>query len=98
MGTPDEDDFMSQLIQQSQLQGNSIQVAVEAVAEKIAPWVLGDQRRLFQNLYRLDVDEERVRYILEQKKGDLKEKTLKIAELIVKREIAKFESRKKYGQ
>lgn len=55
-----------------------------------------DFEKLVFNLYRIDVDEARMRALLAKKEGE--NAALLIADLIIERQIQKMESRKKFRQ
>jgi hypothetical protein len=55
-----------------------------------------DFEQLVNLLYRIDVNEDKLRYLLQQHKGE--NTGLLIAELIVQRQLEKAQSRREHGQ
>jgi hypothetical protein len=69
---------------------------VESIlAEKINGMIRDDFNGLVQLLYRIDVEEPRLRYLLQQHKGEDAGKI--IAHLIIDRLLKKIETRRKYS-
>lgn len=57
--------------------------------------IQNDFQRLVTILYKIDVDENRLKRILKEKEG--KDAAVIIAELIIERELQKIETRKQFG-
>ena len=67
-----------------------------ALAEKINALIEGNFDRLLQLLYRIDINEYRLRRLLVENEGE--DAGMIIARLIVQRQWEKIESRRKYRQ
>jgi hypothetical protein len=65
------------------------------LAEKINGMIRDDFSGLVQLLYRIDVEEPRLRYLLQQHKGE--DTGMIIARLIIDRLLKKIETRRKYS-
>ena len=65
---------------------------VEGLAKKVQELLMNDRKFLFQALYRLDVDEEKVNWVMQREQKD--RQAMRLAELIFKREIQKAKSRR----
>jgi hypothetical protein len=71
--------------------------ALESVlAEKVNALIEGNFDQLLQLLYRIDINEQRLRRLLLENEGE--DAGLIIARLIVQRQWEKIESRRKYRQ
>lgn len=68
----------------------------QQLATHINHLIIHDFEKLVFNLYRIDVDEARMRALLAKKEGE--NAALLIADLIIERQIQKMESRKKFRQ
>ena len=66
-----------------------------ALAEKLNNLIRDDFNGLVQLLYRIDVEEPRLRYLLQQHKGEDAGKI--IARLIIDRLLKKIETRRQYA-
>ena len=78
-----------------QLVAISYELILDYLAQKIAEMLQKDKRKLFQSFYRLDVNEEKVRYIIQSIPAPMQYK--KIAELVLKRELEKAKTRREFG-
>jgi len=65
------------------------------LAEKINSMIRDDFNGLVQLLYRIDVEEPRLRYLLQQHKGE--DAGMIIARLIIDRLLKKIETRRQYA-
>lgn len=63
--------------------------------EKINDLINNDFQKLVYYLYRIDVDENRMRTLLDQREGENAAEL--IADLIIERQLQKIENRKKYS-
>ena len=73
-----------------------LNAAVEELAEKVNALIEGNFDQLLQLLYRIDINEYRLRRLLLENEGEDAGKI--IARLIVQRQWEKIESRRKYRQ
>lgn len=65
------------------------------VAAHIRPFISGDFNKLLSLLYRIDVSEEKLKYLLKQNTGI--DAAILIADLIIERQLQKAESRKMFN-
>lgn len=76
----------------------SLQKSMEAIrtalADHVNQLINTDFDRLVSLLYRIDVPEKKMRYLLEQQQGE--NAPLLIADLIIERQLQKIESRKQF--
>ena len=72
------------------------EVLETALAEKVNALIEGNFDQLLQLLYRIDINEQRLRRLLVENEGE--DAGLIIARLIIQRQWEKIESRRKYRQ
>ncbi len=68
----------------------------EAVAAQISPLISGDFNKLLSILYRIDVNENKLKVLLNQNPDT--DAALLIADLIIERQLQKLESRRMFNR
>lgn len=75
---------------------HSTEQFMKCLQEYVNHLLVNDFQKLIQLLYRMDISEERIRAVLEEKKQE--DAGLLIAALMIERELAKARSREEYRQ
>ncbi|MBK6936201.1 MAG: hypothetical protein IPH18_04430 [Chitinophagaceae bacterium] len=68
----------------------------EAVAGQISPLITNDFNKLLSLLYRIDINENKLKNMLAKNPGT--DAALLIADLVIERQLQKIESRKMFNQ
>ena len=68
---------------------------LEVIAGRVGELMEEDASLLFSYMYRLDIDEQKLKHAVQHYSGDSRIKAL--ADLILKRQLLRIELRKKYG-
>ncbi|WP_052272745.1 hypothetical protein [Flavihumibacter solisilvae] len=68
----------------------------EGLASHINNWIQTDFDKLVQMLYRVDINENKLKFLLREKVSD--DAALIIADLVIERQLQKLESRKMFRQ
>ena len=68
----------------------------EGLAAHINNWIQTDFDKLVQMLYRVDINENKLKFLLREKVSD--DAALIIADLVIERQLQKLESRKMFRQ
>lgn len=78
------------------LKDGDISLWMEQLSEKINDLLVNDFNRLVSILYRLDIDEKKLKNLLKENPG--KDAGKIIAEMIIERQIQKIKSRQQFSQ
>ncbi len=68
---------------------------LDVIARRVGELIEEDASLLLSYMYRLDIDEQKLKHAIQHYSGDLRIKAL--AELILKRQLLRISLRKKYG-
>jgi hypothetical protein len=74
--------------------GISLDKIKEILAQHFSSLINNDLNKLVSLLYRLDIDEKKLKTVLQENPGQ--DASLMIAELVIERQLQKIESRKKF--